>query len=120
MTNDILHFPDGFLWGAATSAYQIEGGVAEGGRGVSIWDTFCQTEGKVFQGHTGDVACDHYHRYAEDIELMHSLGLHACRFSIAWPQIVPEGRGKVNPEGLDFKESGHWYRRIIERNGLVE
>ena len=120
MTDDILHFPDDFIWGAATSAYQIEGAVADGERGVSIWDTFCQTEDKVFQGHTGDVACDHYHRYAEYVELMHSLGLHAYRFSIAWPRIVPEGRGKVNPEGLDFEESGHWYRRIIERNGLVE
>jgi beta-glucosidase len=108
MTNDMLRFPDGFLWGAATSAYQIEGGVAEGGRGVSIWDTFCQSEGKVFQGHTGDVACDHYHRYAEDIELMRSLGLHAYRFSIAWPRVLPEGKGKINQQGLDF------YERLVD------
>ena len=108
MTDNILRFPEGFVWGAATSAYQIEGGVAEGGRGPSIWDTFCRSECKVFQGHTGDVACDHYHRYAEDVELMRSLGLHAYRFSIAWPRILPEGRGEVNPEGLDF------YDRLVD------
>ena len=108
MTDDILHFPDGFIWGTATSAYQIEGRVAEGGRGVSIWDTFCQTEGKVFQGHTGDVACGHYHRYVEDVELMRSLGLHAYRFSIAWPRVLPEGRGTVSPDGLDF------YDRLVD------
>ncbi len=108
MTNNVLRFPDGFLWGAATSAYQIEGGVAEGGRGPSIWDTFCQIEGKVFQGHTGDVACDHYHRYADDVALMRSLSLHAYRFSIAWPRILPQGRGTVNPQGLDF------YDRLVD------
>jgi len=108
MTDSILRFPEGFIWGAATSAYQIEGGVTEGGRGPSIWDTFCRSEGKVFQGHTGDVACDHYHRYAEDVELMRTLGLHAYRFSIAWPRILPEGRGEVNPEGLDF------YDRLVD------
>ena len=108
MTEDILKFPDGFLWGAATSAYQIEGGVAEGGRGASIWDTFCRSEGAVFQGHTGDVACDHYHRYADDVELMRSLSLHTYRFSIAWPRVLPEGKGKVNTEGLDF------YDRLVD------
>jgi len=108
MTKHTLHFPEGFLWGAATSAYQIEGGVAEEGRGVSIWDTFCQVEGNIFQGQTGDVACDHYHRYAEDIELMHSLSLQAYRFSISWSRILPEGKGKVNPEGLDF------YERLVD------
>jgi len=108
MTDNILRFPDGFVWGTATSAYQIEGGVAEGGRGVSIWDTFCQIEGKVFQGHTGDVASDHYHRYAEDVELMRSLGLHAYRFSISWPRVLPDGRGQVNQEGLDF------YDRLVD------
>ncbi len=68
MTGNILSFPDNFLWGAATSAYQIEGGTVEGGRGLSIWDTFCQNEGAIFQGQTGEVACDHYHRYVEDVE----------------------------------------------------
>jgi len=108
MTDNILRFPDDFVWGTATSAYQIEGGVAEGGRGVSIWDTFCQIEGKIFHGHTGDVASDHYHRYAEDVELMRGLGLHAYRFSISWPRVLPEGRGQVNQEGLDF------YDRLVD------
>ena len=70
MTDNVLCFPDGFIWGTATSAHQIEGGVAEGGRGVSIWDTFCQSEGTVFQGHTGDVACDHYHRFRPRLRLL--------------------------------------------------
>lgn len=108
MANHSLQFPDGFVWGAATSAYQIEGAVQEGGRGISIWDTFCQTEGKILQGHTGDVACDHYHRYLEDVEWMRRLGLHAYRFSIAWPRVLPQGRGTVNPRGLDF------YQRLVD------
>ena len=108
MTNEIMHFTDDFVWGTATSAYQIEGGVSEEGRGPSIWDTFCRSEGHVFQGHTSDDACDHYHRYAEDVELMRGLGLHAYRFSIAWPRVLPEGRGQVNQEGLDF------YDRLVD------
>jgi beta-glucosidase len=97
-----LGFPDGFIWGAATAAYQIEGGAYEDGRGPSIWDTFCRTPGKVFAGHTGDVACDHYHRYAEDVALMAGLGLGSYRYSISWPRIQPDGTGPVNTRGLDF------------------
>ncbi|MGW4292137.1 GH1 family beta-glucosidase [Micromonospora chersina] len=103
-----LRFPEGFVWGAATAAYQIEGAVTEDGRGPSIWDTFSRTPGKVFQGHTGDVACDHYHRYAEDVALMADLGLRAYRFSVAWPRIRPDGTGPVNPRGLDF------YDRLVD------
>ncbi len=100
--------PEGFLWGAATAAYQIEGAVHEDGRGVSIWDTFSHTPGKTWNGDTGDVACDHYHRTAEDIELMRTLGLQAYRFSIAWPRILPDGTGAVNAPGLDF------YERLVD------
>jgi beta-glucosidase len=101
-------FPEGFLWGASTASYQIEGAAQEDGRGVSIWDTFSHTPGKTFAGHTGDVACDHYHRFAEDVALMRQLGLHAYRFSVAWPRILPEGRGVPNPRGLDF------YDRLVD------
>ena len=97
-----LQFPDGFVWGSATAAYQIEGAVNEGGRGPSIWDTFSRTPGRVFAGHTGDVACDHYHRYVDDVALMSGLGLASYRYSIAWPRIQPDGTGPVNPRGLDF------------------
>ncbi|MFG1653738.1 GH1 family beta-glucosidase [Micromonospora sp. NPDC049275] len=97
-----IRFPEHFLWGAATAAYQIEGAARDDGRGPSIWDTFCRTPGKVYQGHTGDVACDHYHRYADDVTLMAELGLRAYRFSVAWPRIQPDGSGPVNPRGLDF------------------
>jgi beta-glucosidase len=101
-------FPDGFVWGAATSAYQIEGAYDEDGRGESIWDRFCRTPGKVEGGATGDVSCDHYHRWPEDIALMRDLGLQAYRFSIAWPRIIPEGLGSVNQKGLDF------YSRLVD------
>ncbi|ASW57529.1 GH1 family beta-glucosidase [Plantactinospora sp. KBS50] len=103
-----LTFPSGFRWGAATAAYQIEGAVAEDGRTPSIWDTFSRTPGKVIEGHTGDVACDHYHRYRDDVRLMADLGLTAYRFSIAWPRVQPGGRGPANPAGLDF------YRRLVD------
>ena len=103
-----LIFPQGFVWGAATSAYQIEGAVHEDGRGESIWDRFSHTPGTTRDGATGDVACDHYHRYREDVALMADLGLKAYRFSIAWPRILPSGRGAVNQPGLDF------YRRLAE------
>jgi beta-glucosidase len=95
-------FPDGFLWGAATAAFQIEGAAQEDGRGQSIWDTFCRQPGKVRNGDTGDVACDHYHRFRDDIALMKSLGLQAYRFSIAWPRIYAFGAGPVNEPGLRF------------------
>src|SRR6476659_1456552 len=103
-----LPFPRQFRFGVATSAYQIEGAVDEDGRGESIWDRFCRTPGRVASGDTGDVACDHYHRWECDLDLIAELGLDAYRFSIAWPRIVPDGRGRVNQRGLDF------YRRLAE------
>jgi len=108
----LLKFPDNFLWGTATCAYQIEGAVNEDGRGESIWDVFSHTPGKIHNNDNGDVACDHYHRWQEDIQLMKSLGFKSYRFSIAWPRILPEGRGKINQPGLDF------YNRLID--GLLE
>jgi beta-glucosidase len=101
-TGSDLSFPAGFVWGAATAAYQIEGAVDEDGRAPSIWDTFSRTPGKVAGGHTGDLACDHYHRYRDDVALMADLGLAAYRFSIAWPRVLPTGHGRVNERGLDF------------------
>jgi len=95
-------FPAAFRWGTATASYQIEGAAHEDGRGESIWDRFCATPGHVLNNDTGDVACDHYHRYREDVRLMQELGLNAYRFSIAWPRILPHGRGQVNAAGLDF------------------
>jgi beta-glucosidase len=97
-----------FVWGTATSSYQIEGAVSEDGRGPSIWDTFCATPGKVRDGDSGAVACDFYHRYPQDIDLMRELGIDAFRFSIAWPRVVPSGRGAVNDAGLDF------YDRLVD------
>jgi beta-glucosidase len=101
-------FPDGFVWGVATAAYQTEGAVDEGSRGLSIWDTFCQTPGKVRNGDSGTIACDFYHRYREDIALMAELGVTAFRFSIAWPRVIPDGRGRANEAGLDF------YDRLVD------
>jgi len=95
-------FPPGFTWGVATSAYQIEGAAAEDGRSPSIWDTFCRVPGAIDNGDTGDTACDHYHRWPEDLGLMRELGVGAYRFSLAWPRIVPGGTGPVNQAGLDF------------------
>ncbi len=103
-----LHFPQGFIWGAATSAYQIEGAWNVDGRGPSIWDTFCRQRGRIHTGETGETAADHYHRWAEDVELMSSIGLKAYRFSIAWTRILPTGRGAVNQAGLDF------YDRLVD------
>ncbi|MFB7501434.1 GH1 family beta-glucosidase [Streptomyces sp. NPDC056161] len=99
---DLAALPHDFLWGTATAAYQIEGAVAEDGRSPSIWDTFSHTPGKIDNGDTGDVACDHYHRWREDIELMRRLGTNAYRLSVAWPRVVPGGDGPVNPKGLAF------------------
>jgi beta-glucosidase len=95
-------FPAGFHWGVATAAYQIEGAVAEDGRGESIWDTFCRRPGVIRGGQTGEVATDHYHRWAQDVELMADLGITAYRFSIAWPRVQPDGKGPANAAGLDF------------------
>jgi beta-glucosidase len=103
-----FHFPDNFLWGTATSSYQIEGAWQEDGKGESIWDRFSHTPGNVIDGSNGDVACDHYHRWADDIAQMKSIGLKAYRFSIAWPRILPNGTGDINQAGLDF------YSRLVD------
>jgi beta-glucosidase len=102
-------FPEGFLWGAATSAYQIEGSPLADGAGASIWHRFSHTPGRTANGDTGDVACDHYRRWESDVELMREIGLQAYRFSIAWSRVLPEGRGRVNAKGLDF------YSRLVDR-----
>ena len=107
-SRDFLSFPPHFLWGVASSSYQIEGAVNEDGRGASIWDTFCHQPGKVRDGETGDVAADHYHRWREDVGIMADLGVKAYRFSIAWPRILPLGGGTVNKAGLDF------YDRLVD------
>ena len=112
MTENELIFPDNFLFGSGTSAYQIEGGCNADGKGSSIWDTFCQKRGTIRFGHTGDIACDHYHLYRDDVALMKSLGLNTYRFSISWPRIFPTGKGTINPQGLDF------YDRLVD--SLVE
>lgn len=101
-------FPDGFLWGTATAAYQIEGAVNADGRGPSIWDTFSHQPGRTHAGDTGDTACDHYHRFAEDVEIMADLGLNAYRFSVAWPRVLPDGTGAPNERGLAF------YERLVD------
>lgn len=100
--NRFRTFPEGFLWGASTASYQIEGAWNEDGKGESIWDRFTHTPGTIKEGATGDAACDHYHRYRQDIELMSELGLNAYRFSLSWPRVLPEGRGTPNQAGLDF------------------
>src|SRR5215469_11326785 len=108
-------FPKDFLWGTATSAYQVEGATAEDGRGPSIWDTFAHAEGNIGDRSNGDVACDHYHRYKEDVGLIKEMGAKAYRFSIAWPRVFPEGTGAPNPKGLDF------YDRLLDEllgNGI--
>jgi beta-glucosidase len=102
-------FPQGFLWGAATSAYQIEGAWNEDGKGESIWDRFTHSPYHVLNGETGDVACDHYHRMPQDVELMKRLGLRTYRFSISWPRVLPKGRGGTSEKGLDF------YDRLVDR-----
>ena len=101
-------FPDGFLWGTATASYQVEGAVAEDGRGPSVWDTFSRIPGNVVNDATGDVADDHYHRYKQDVQLMKALGVRVYRFSIAWPRVFPQGAGQPNPKGLDF------YNRLVD------
>ncbi|MET8505215.1 GH1 family beta-glucosidase [Streptomyces sp. NPDC004787] len=101
-------FPAGFLWGASTAAYQIEGAAEKDGKGPSVWDTFVRRPGAVRDGHTGDVACDHYHRLDEDVALMRRLGLGAYRFSVSWPRVLPTGAGRVEPRGLDF------YDRLVD------
>jgi len=105
---DVAAFPPGFLWGAATAAYQVEGAAREGGRGTSIWDTFAHTPGKTVHGDTGDIACDHYHRWPRDVELMRELGLGAYRMSVSWTRLQPAGHGPLNPIGVEH------YRQVLE------
>lgn len=112
----MLKFPKDFIWGTATASYQIEGGWKADGKGESIWDRFSHTKGRVVEGHTGDVACDSYHRYKEDVKLLKNIGVNAYRFSISWPRIMPAGRGKVNQKGLNY------YHRLIDellKNGIT-
>ena len=106
--NTKLLFPDNFIWGAATSSYQIEGAWNDDGKGESIWDRFSHTPGKVLNGDTGDHAAEHYDRYQEDVDLMKKIGLQAYRFSISWPRILPQGRGAINQKGIDF------YSRLVD------
>ncbi len=106
--NTKLLFPENFIWGAATSSYQIEGAWNEDGKGESIWDRFSHTPGKILNDDTGDIAIDHYHRYQEDVALMKEMGLQAYRFSITWPRILPKGRGDINQKGIDF------YSRLVD------
>lgn len=103
-----MSFPEDFNWGSATASYQVEGAFDVGGRSASIWDTFSKTPGKVVRGDNGDVACDHYNRFLEDVQIMKDLGMQTYRFSIAWPRIIPNGTGEVNQEGIDF------YNRLID------
>jgi beta-glucosidase len=107
-SNGALSFPEGFSWGAATAAYQIEGATTADGRGVSIWDTFSRRPGKVRRGDTGDIACDSYHRYREDVALLTSMGLSGYRFSTSWPRIQPGGTGAINQKGVDY------YRALLD------
>lgn len=104
-----IRFPPGFRWGVSTSAWQIEGATTEDGRGPSIWDTFARLPGRIANGDTGDPACDHYHRWASDVDLLGEMGVTDYRFSIAWPRIIPDGDGAVDERGLDF------YRRLVDR-----
>ncbi len=107
MTTKIA-FPEGFVWGTATAAYQIEGAFDADGKGESVWDRFCATPDTIQDGSTGKVACDHYHRWEQDLDLMQSLGLPAYRFSMAWTRVLPAGSGAVNQAGLDF------YDRLVD------
>jgi beta-glucosidase len=109
--NGALRFPEGFVWGASTASYQVEGAAHLDGKGPSVWDTFSHEPGNVRGGDTGDVACDSYHRYREDVALLASLGLSAYRFSISWPRVQPGGRGAANPKGLDY------YRALLDELG---
>ncbi len=111
-----LNFPENFLWGAATASYQIEGAYKEDGKGENIWDRFSHIPGKINEDDTGDVACDHYHRFEEDIEIMKRIGLRTYRFSISWARIFPDGYGKPNPKGMEF------YKKLVSKlneNGII-
>ncbi len=109
-------FNKDFVWGVATASYQIEGAAYEDGKGLSIWDDFCKQDGRIFMGHSGDVACDHYHRFRDDFKLMKDLGIKNYRFSVSWPRIIPKGTGEVNPKGIEF------YNNLIDsmiENGIT-
>ncbi|MBL8745213.1 MAG: beta-glucosidase [Phycisphaerae bacterium] len=108
MANTTTPFPDRFVWGAASSAYQVEGAAHVDGRADSVWDAYCQVPGTIFENHTGETACDHYHRFKEDVEIMRRIGLRAYRFSISWPRVLPGGVGEVNEKGLAF------YDRLVD------
>ncbi len=103
-----MSFCKDFVWGAASSSYQVEGAAGEDGKGLDIWDVYCKEPGKIYEGQTGDVACDHYHRYPEDVALMKEMGLQAYRFSVNWSRVLPEGTGRVNEKGIAF------YDRLID------
>ena len=110
-----MGFPKNFLWGAATASYQIEGAWNENGKGANIWDEFTHQKGHILYDATGDTACDHYHRFKDDIKLMKQMGLKAYRFSVSWARIIPDGEGKVNQAGIDF------YTKLIDellKNGI--
>ena len=109
MDPEFLYFPDGFLWGTGTSAYQIEGAWDSDGKGESIWDRFSHTPGHIFNGDTGDSACQHYTRFPQDVDLMAGLGLRNYRFSISWPRVFPSGKKPLNSIGLDF------YDRLVDK-----
>ena len=100
-----MSFPKDFIWGAAAASYQVEGAFDADGRGLSVWDMLCRKQGAIFGGHTGDVACDHYHRYREDVALMQQIGLQAYRLSLSWSRILPSGTGAVNEKGLAFYDA---------------
>ena len=97
-----MKFKEDFLWGAATASYQVEGAAYEDGKGLSIWDVFCEKPGRILNGHTGEVACDQYHRYEEDVKMMADMGIQAYRFSLSWPRIMPKGTGEINPAGIAY------------------
>lgn len=107
-----MGFSKNFVWGAATSAYQIEGTASDSGKGMNIWDIYTKEPGNVFEGHTGEIACDHYHRFREDIAVMKEMGIKAYRFSIDWSRVLPEGKGRINEAGVKF------YNNLID--ALIE
>lgn len=108
MERNTMSFPNNFVWGAAAASYQIEGAAYKDGKGLSVWDMMCKTPGKIWEGNTGDMACDHYHRYDEDARLMQEIGLQAYRLSISWPRVLPAGTGAINEKGLAF------YDRLVD------
>ena len=105
-----MSFRHDFVWGAATASYQIEGAAFEDGKGANIWDTFSHTPGKISDNSTGDIACDHYYKYKEDVQLMARIGIKAYRFSISWSRILPEGTGRINQKGIEF------YKALIDEH----